>query len=400
MKEMSIHTIEECFYQIRNGANIKQGVVDGGYPITRIETIANDKFNRDRMGYAGITDIKRYESYVLEEGDLLMSHINSVQYLGRTVLYEKQGDEIIIHGMNLLGMKANRDILRPAYARYYFYSRPFKEQVSKITKKSVNQASFAVADLKKIKIKVPDLEAQKKVVEILNRLNCVIEERQQELKKMDDLIKARFIEMFGDSVSNSKNLPVKPMTEVCEIIDGDRGKNYPTQEEFSDEGYCLFLNAKNVTVNGFSFENCMFVTKEKDEILRKGHLNRGDVVLTTRGTIGNLAFYDESVPFENVRINSGMVILRMNHEILSEHFFIEQFKMQLGSIKKKIASGSAQPQLPISTMNKIVVLMPPVEQQQVFTGFVRQIDKSKVAIQAALDKTQLLFDSLMQKYFG
>ena len=100
MKEMSIHTIEECFYQIRNGANIKQGVVDGGYPITRIETTANDKFNRDRMGYAGITDIKKYESYVLEDGDLLMSHINSVQYLGRTVLYEKQGDEKIIHGMN------------------------------------------------------------------------------------------------------------------------------------------------------------------------------------------------------------------------------------------------------------------------------------------------------------
>ena len=226
---------------------------------------------------------------------------------------------------------------------------------------------------------VPEIPLKKQIEysEILERVYGVIQVRKQELQKLDDLIKARFIEMFGDSVSNSKNLPVKPMTEVCEIIDGDRGKNYPTQEEFSDEGYCLFLNAKNVTVNGFSFENCMFVTKEKDEILRKGHLNRGDVVLTTRGTIGNLAFYDESVPFENVRINSGMVILRMNHEILSEHFFIEQFKMQLGSIKKKIASGSAQPQLPISTMNKIVVLMPPVEQQQVFTGFVRQIDKSK-----------------------
>ena len=190
------------------------------------------------------------------------------------------------------------------------------------------------------------------------------------------------------------------MTEVCDIIDGDRGKNYPTQEEFSDEGYCLFLNAKNVTSNGFSFENCMFVTKEKDEILRKGHLNRGDVVLTTRGTIGNLAFYDESVPYENVRINSGMVILRMNHEIVSEHFFIEQFKMQLSLIKEKITSGSAQPQLPISTMNKIVVLIPSVEQQQLFAEFVKQVDKSKVVVQKALDEAQLLFDSLMQKYFG
>lgn len=204
--------------------------------------------------------------------------------------------------------------------------------------------------------------------------------------------------MFGDPEINSMNLSVKPMTEVCEIIDGDRGKNYPTQEEFFDEGYCLFLNAKNVTSSGFSFENCMFVTKEKDEILRKGHLNRGDVVLTTRGTIGNLAFYDETVPYDNVRINSGMVILRMNHKMVSERFFIEQFKMQLSSIKEKIASGSAQPQLPISTMNKIVVLMPPVEQQQVFADFVTQVDKSKVATEKALNETQKLFDRLIQEY--
>ena len=245
-----------------------------------------------------------------------------------------------------------------------------------------------------------DINEQIKIVEILDKVSRVLASRKAELEKLDDLIKARFVELYGDPEVNSMNLPVKPMTDVCEIIDGDRGKNYPTQEEFSDEGYCLFLNAKNVTSNGFSFENCMFVTKEKDEILRKGHLNRGDVVLTTRGTIGNLAFYDESVPYENVRINSGMVILRMNHEIVSEHFFIEQFKMQLGSIKEKIASGSAQPQLPISTMNKIVVLMPSVEQQLVFADFVQQVDKSKVAVQKALDEAQLLFDSLMQKYFG
>ena len=125
-------TIDECFFQIQNGANIKQGDVDGGYPITRIETTANDKFNRDRMGYAGITDLSKYESYVLEDGDLLMSHINSVQYLGRTVLYEKHGNESIIHGMNLLRLKARRDIINPAYARYCFYGHPFRSQVANL----------------------------------------------------------------------------------------------------------------------------------------------------------------------------------------------------------------------------------------------------------------------------
>ncbi|MBR6408125.1 MAG: restriction endonuclease subunit S [Clostridia bacterium] len=190
------------------------------------------------------------------------------------------------------------------------------------------------------------------------------------------------------------------MTEVCEIIDGDRGKNYPTQEEFFDEGYCLFLNAKNVTKHGFDFSDCMFITKEKDAALRKGKLQRGDVVLTTRGTLGNLAFYAEVVPFENVRINSGMVILRMNRSLTNETFFIEQFRLQLDDIKATIASGSAQPQLPISTMNKIRLVMPELSRQRQFSRFVIQVEKTKSAVQKALDEAQTLFDSLMQKYFG
>ena len=189
------------------------------------------------------------------------------------------------------------------------------------------------------------------------------------------------MELFGDPVSNSMRLPTEAMTTVCAIIDGDRGKNYPKQDEFSDTGYCLFLNAKNVTTTGFSFENCMFITEEKDNVLHNGKLERGDVVLTTRGTLGNLAFYDDSVPFENVRINSGMVILRMKKSVMTEVFFIEQFKLQLQSIKGKIASGSAQPQLPISTMNKIRILLAPMVLQEQFAAFVEQVDKSKYCSQ-------------------
>lgn len=254
--------------------------------------------------------------------------------------------------------------------------------------------------LKEIEIEYPKMNEQAAIVDIMDRASDIISARQQQLQKLDELIKARFVEMFGDPLINSYGLDIKPMTEVCEIIDGDRGKNYPTVEELFAEGYCLFLNAKNVTASGFNFDNCMFISKEKDEALRKGKLLRGDVVLTTRGTLGNLAFYTEEIPYEHVRINSGMVILRMKREIVDEVYFIEQFRMQLDDIKTKIASGSAQPQLPISTMNKIRVPIPDIEVQKQFAIFVRQVDKSKVAVQAALNKTQLLFDSLMQKYFG
>ena len=227
-------------------------------------------------------------------------------------------------------------------------------------------------------VPVYSYEEQKHIGEVLDKISDVIEKRRAELRDLDNLIKARFVEMFGDPVRNSKCLPVLPMTEVCEIIDGDRGKNYPKQEEFFEDEYCLFLNAKNVTSQGFNFSERMFITKEKDEVLRKGKLNRGDVVLTTRGTLGNIAFYTEDVPFENVRINSGMVILRMNRSIIDEGFFIEQFRMQVDDIKKTVASGSAQPQLPISTMNKISVMMPDLNVQREFSGFVKQIDKSKI----------------------
>ena len=236
---------------------------------------------------------------------------------------------------------------------------------------------LTVPDIKKNSLELHSIAEQEYIADQLDKVNRIIELRQKELDVLDNLIKARFVEMFGDPLINSYGIEIKPMTEVCDIIDGDRGKNYPTVDDFSEDGYCLFLNAKNVTASGFCFETCMFVTKEKDEALRKGKLSRGDVVLTTRGTIGNLAFYTDDIPFKHVRINSGMVILRMKQDVIDEVYFIEQFKMQLADIKEKIASGSAQPQLPISTMNKIQILIPSIEKQRQFADFVRFVDKSK-----------------------
>ena len=143
-----------------------------------------------------------------------------------------------------------------------------------------------------------------------------------------------------------------------EMIDGDRGKNYPKQDEFSDEDFCLFLNAKNVTDKGFNFETKMFISQEKDEILKKGKLQRGDVILTTRGTVGNVAFYSEDIPFDNIRINSGMLILRSKSELSNKFLYYvlksDFFKKQIYTFK----SGTAQPQLPISSLNHMEFYLP------------------------------------------
>ena len=290
-------------------------------------------------------------------------------------------------------------LLDQQYLLYYLKSNVTLSRIRAVASGSVRD-NLKLSMLYEFPIDLISLDQQYDVVSTLNAVQKIIDLYQKELSGLDELVRARFVEMFGDPVINSCQLPVQPMTDICDIIDGDRGKNYPKSEEILDDGYCLFLNAKNVTQKGFDFENCNFITREKDDALRNGKLSRGDVVLTTRGTVGNLAFYSKNVPYDNIRINSGMVILRMNRSILNEIYFIELFKMKLSDIKEKIASGSAQPQLPISTMNKIILMIPPLELQNQFASFVKEIDKSRSRILKSLEASQELFDSLMQEYFG
>ena len=152
--------------------------------------------------------------------------------------------------------------------------------------------------------------------------------------------------------------------QLAEIIDGDRGKNYPKQDEFYPQGYCLFLNTGNVTKEGLIFEENQFIMKEKDEALRKGKLKRGDIVYTTRGTVGNAGYYNSSVPYENVRINSGMVILRANGEIVDARFLYQILKSEYyRPYFKQYCTGSAQPQLPIKNFSQIYLNVPDIKTQ-------------------------------------
>ena len=152
--------------------------------------------------------------------------------------------------------------------------------------------------------------------------------------------------------------------QIADIIDGDRGKNYPKQNEFHNNGFCLFLNTGNVTTDGFSFVENQFITEEKDNALRKGKLQRGDIVYTTRGTVGNAGFYSNAVPYDNVRINSGMVILRCNNLIVDTRFLYQILKSSYyRPYFKKYCTGSAQPQLPIKNMSTIELEIPSIEIQ-------------------------------------
>lgn len=165
-----------------------------------------------------------------------------------------------------------------------------------------------------------------------------------------------------------------------ELIDGDRGKNYPKQEELQESGHCLFLNAGNVTSDGFRFTDNQFISQERDSLLNKGKLCRNDVVLTTRGTVGNCAFFDSDIPYDDIRINSGMMLVRADGtDFLPEYIYwffrSDEARMQITAL----TSGSAQPQLPKRDIQKINISDATLDRQSKIVSILQSID-SKIRL--------------------
>ena len=216
--------------------------------------------------------------------------------------------------------------------------------------------------LKEVTIPIPPLAEQQRIVAILDEAFAGIATAKANTEK--NLQNARAIfESHLQSVFTQhgpgwveKQLGDKALLE---IIDGDRGVNYPNGSDFQEEGYCLFMNTKNVRPDGFEFETTMFITEEKDRKLRQGKLKRDDVVLTTRGKIGNVGIYSDDIPFDNIRINSGMLIFRPNKHALLPSFLFEMLRSEIvkNQIRKQ-TTGAAQPQLPIKTLVNFTIPLP------------------------------------------
>jgi type I restriction enzyme S subunit len=159
------------------------------------------------------------------------------------------------------------------------------------------------------------------------------------------------------------------------IIDGDRGTNYPKQDDFYEDGFCLFLTAKNVSKSGFRFDETQYISEERDGLLRKGKLVRNDIVITTRGTVGNIAWYNANVKLENIRINSGMALIRKSFENVDSMFLYLLFRSHLVQKQiKLIAFGSAQPQLTIKEIKKFRIVLPPLQEQKQIATILSTVD--------------------------
>lgn len=264
--------------------------------------------------------------------------------------------------------------------------------------------------IQRLKLRVPDLPTQRRIADILSAYDDLIENNNRRIALLEKAAQALYKEWFvrfrfpGYATAEFENGLPKGWQYVrigdsIEIIDGDRGVNYPKQEEFFNHGDCLFLNTGNVTKNGFDFTSCSYITNDKDKQLRKGKLVFGDVILTTRGTVGNVAYYNESMAFSAMRINSGMVILRNSGIISPEYIYTALRNDYLQKLMMLYSSGSAQPQLPIKDMKRMKVIKGDNVTMNDFTvictDIYRQLSSYVIANQNLAKQRDLLLPRLM-----
>ena len=362
---------KDVFPFIKNGANIKQDANAGGIPITRIETLAGGEFNTSRLGYANIFDISPYYEYVLNSGDILMSHINSPEYLGRSVVFEDKYD-IVIHGMNLLRLKANKEFIDSRYAVYLFNGNTFKEHIRKITKKSVNQASFSINDLKEIELQLPSIENQVIVAEKLDKLKMLIKKKNRLILFLDEMIKSRFVEMFGDPNMVALDKSVK-FSSVAKIITG----NTPSRKSPENYGdYIEWIKSDNIISTNLYISQAKEFLSEQGAA--KGRVAPKDSLLMTCiagsiRSIGNVGICDRSVAF-NQQINA--IVLKNNINPLYVYWLLKLFKPSIiANVEMSLKGIISKSQLE----NMLIPIIASQEEQELFIKFALQINKLKFA---------------------
>ena len=383
---MKEYSIGDVFNLIRNGASIQQSKIPEGIPVTRIETIVDNQFDLTRLGYASIFN-DEFSYYYLEEGDILMSHINSVSHLGKAAIFEKS-DLPIIHGMNLLCLKANRDLLMPKYAWFYFKTNDFKTRIKKITKNSVNQASFNISGLKNIKIPLPPLPDQIRIAQILSQAESLIAQRKQSISLLDDLLKSTFLEMFGNPVKNEKGWEMVKFKEIAKL---DRVQVTPDQIK-NDDFYIGLEDIekqtgeiiKTSTENADDLKSSKFIFTDFHILYAKLRPNLNKVALPKTVGICSTDIYP-ILPIENIS-NKYFICYLMR-----SNYFCHEMNNK--------ATGANLPRASAGAIENFKTYQPPLELQTKFANIVEKVEALKSQYQQSLAELQNMYGVLSQKAF-
>lgn len=348
----------------------------------------------------------------LDSDDLVLSQPNDViipasgetQEDIATASCVKKGGIALGGDLNII-----RSPLNGLFLSYYLNSAK-KKDITAISQ-GISVVHLYANQLKTLKIHIPSNEEQQKIADFLASLDERITAEAEKLDALKLHKKGLMQQLFprdGETVPrlrfpefrNAGPWEEKPLSQLVAVIDGDRGKNYPKSDEFFSSGYCIFLNAKNVTKNGFIFNDVQFISKEKDEALRKGKLKRFDIVLTTRGSVGNFAYFSEDVEYENLRINSGMVILRVSSKLINSKYFYIYCKSEfITRTIDDVAFGNAQLQLTVSGIQKFRLYFPSIPEQQKIADCFTSLDELITAQAQKISILKLHRKGLMQQLF-
>ena len=252
-----------------------------------------------------------------------------------------------------------------------------------------------------IEINLPDKEKQEDIVATLEKVSKIIALRKQELSKIDNLIKARFVEMFGDPIQNPKGWHLALIEDVVAdeknaLKAGPFGSALK-KEYYVKSGYKIY--GQEQVISGDHTFGDYYIDEERYKSLENCAVKAGDVLISLVGTYGKLLIMPED--FEPGIINPRLMKITFDKEKVNPYYF--KFFFQSEALKRALSEnthGGTMDILNLGIVRKIVMPLPPLELQNKFVSFVHQVNKSKVKIQKALDETQTLFDSLMQQYFG
>ncbi|MBQ2406100.1 MAG: restriction endonuclease subunit S [Lachnospiraceae bacterium] len=285
------------------------------------------------------------------------------------------------------------DVL-PEYIFYMFKYRNWDEGSNKaVMGKTLNKAT-----LSEVEIEICPIEEQREIVNILDKMMSILNGRENELSLLDDLIKARFVELFGNPVLNDKGWEQKSLGEISSKI-GSGATPRGGKEAYQEDGITL-IRSMNVYNGQFEYKDLAHISDEQAEKLDNVTIEENDVLLNITGAsvARSCVVPSEILP---ARVNQHVCIIRCKDciipEFLNKLLIDDNYQYLLWSIA---GSGATREAITKQQVENLQIILPPLELQNRFADFVHQVDKSKVAVQKALDETQLLFDSLMQEYFG
>ena len=253
--------------------------------------------------------------------------------------------------------------------------------------------------LKEINLEYKDAESQKNIAKTLDTVTNIIELYKVELSKLDNLIRARFVEMFGDPVSNPYELPVVKLAELSELITKGASPSWQGFSYTDDSSQTLFVTSENVREGFLDLSSPKYIEDGFNDKQKRSMIHKGDFLINIVGaSIGRAAQFNLEC---KANMNQASALVRINdNRIIDKYLLVYLNSDKAQRMYDSMKSDTGRANLSLQDINDLTIMIPPLDKQIEYETFVQHVNKSKVEVQKALDKAQLLFDSLMQKYFG